>query len=252
LPALAADLVRRQVAVIVATGVFQTALAAASATSTIPIVVAAGGDPVKYGLAASLNRPGGNVTGVTLITTELAGKRLGLLLEMVPQATTVAYLSGGPRLLKHENEASSILEAARALGRQVIVVEASRDRDFEAAFATIVQRQAGALIVGVVPLFTYNSNRIVALAERHKIPTIYPFRSYALGGGLMSYGADLEGPLRQVGVDYVGRILKGAKPADLPVQQPTNFELILNLKTAKALGLDVPPTLLARADEVIE
>ena len=252
LPALAADLVRRQVAVIVATGVFQTALAAASATSTIPIVVAAGGDPVKYGLAASLNRPGGNVTGVTLITTELAGKRLGLLLEMVPQATTVAYLSGGPRLLKHENEASSILEAARALGRQVIVVEASRDRDFEAAFATIVQRQAGALIVGVVPLFTYNSNRIVALAERHKIPTIYPFRVYALGGGLMSYGADLEGPLRQVGVDYVGRILKGAKPADLPVQQPTNFELILNLKTAKALGLDVPPTLLARADEVIE
>jgi ABC-type uncharacterized transport system substrate-binding protein len=250
LPALAADLVRRQVAVIVATGVVQTALAAASATSTIPIVVAAGGDPVKYGLAASLNRPGGNVTGVTLITTDLAGKRLGLLLEMVPQATTVAYLSGGPRFVKHENEASSILEAARALGRQVIVVEASSERDFEAAFATIVQRQAGALIVGVVPLFTHNSNRIVALAERHKIPTIYPFRVYALGGGLMSYGADLEGPLRRVGVDYVGRILKGANPADLPVQQPTKFELIINLKTAKELGLEVPATLLA--DEVIE
>jgi putative ABC transport system substrate-binding protein len=184
-PVLAADLVRRQVAVIVATGSTDTALAAAAATSTIPIVVAAGGNPVEYGLAASLNRPGGNVTGVTLISTELASKRLGLLREMVPQATTVAYLSGGPWFLKFENEASSVLGAAGAVGWQVIVVEARSDRDFEAAFATLVQRQAGALIVGVVPHFTYNSNKIVALAARHKIPAMYPFPVYTFGGGLM-------------------------------------------------------------------
>ncbi len=252
LPILAADLVRRQVAVIVASGSTGIALAAAQATSTIPIVVAAGGNPVEYGLVASLNRPGSNVTGVTLISTELAGKRLDLLHEMVPQATTVAYLSGGPQFLKFENEASSVLEAAGALGQQVIVVEARSDGDIEAAFATLVQRQAGALMVGVVPHFTYNSNKIVALAARHKIPAMYPFPIYAFRGGLMSYGADVLGMLRQVGRDYVSKILKGAKPADLPLQRPNKFELVINLKTARTLGLDVPDQLLALADQVIE
>jgi putative ABC transport system substrate-binding protein len=252
LPALAADLVSRQVAVIVATGSASTALAAAAATSTIPIVVAAGGDPVAYGLAASLNRPGGNVTGLTMISVELASKRLDLLREMVPQATTVAYLSGGPWFLKFENEASSVLGAAGAAGWQAIVVEARTDRDFEAAFATLVQRQAGALIVGVVPHFTYNSNKIVALAARHKIPAIYPFPVYLAGGGLMTYGADALATLRQVARDYVVQILRGAKPADLPIQRPNKFELVINLKTARALGLDVPATLLALADKVIE
>jgi ABC-type uncharacterized transport system substrate-binding protein len=249
---MAAELVQRQVAVIVASGSSGTALAVKAATSTIPIVVAAGGDPVKYGLASSLNRPGGNVTGVTFIATDLAGKRLDLLREMVPQAKTVAYLSGGPPSMKFEDEASNLLEVASALGWQIVVVEARSDRDFEKAFATIVQRQAGALIVGVVPHFTYNSNRIVGLAERYKIPTIYPFRIYVVAGGLMSYNADQVDLLRQVGVDYVARILKGAKPGDLPVRQPTKFELVINLKTARALGLDVSPSLLARADEVIE
>jgi putative ABC transport system substrate-binding protein len=252
LPTQAADLVQRQVAVIVASGSSGVALAVKAATSTIPIVVAAGGDPVKYGLAASLNRPGGNVTGVTAIATDLAGKRLDLLREMVPQAKAVAFLSGGPSSLNFEDEASNVLEVARALGWQVVVVEAGSDRDIERAFATMVQRQAEALIVGVVPHFTYNSQRIVELAERYKIPTIYPFRTYVVRGGLMSYNADQVDLLRQVGVDYVGRILKGAKPGDLPVRQPTKFELLINLKTAKALGLEVPPSLLSTADEVIE
>jgi putative ABC transport system substrate-binding protein len=252
LPLLAADLVRRQVAVIVARGSIGMAIAAAKATSTIPIVVAAGGNPVEYGLAASLNRPGSNVTGVTFISTELAGKWLDLLHEIFPQATTVAYLSGGPWSRKFENEASSVVEAASALGRQVIVVEARSDGEIEAAFATLGQRQAGALMVGVVPHFTYNSNKIVALAARHKIPAMYPFPVYAFGGGLMSYGADVLGTLRQVGRDYVSKVLKGAKPADLPIQRPNKFELVINLKTAKALGLDVPSTLLALADKVIE
>jgi putative ABC transport system substrate-binding protein len=252
LPALAADLVHRQVAVIVATGAFTTALAAKAATSTIPIVVAAGGDPVKYGLAASLSRPGGNVTGLTFIAAELAGKRLDLLREMVPQAKTVAFLSGGPGFMRYEDEASDILEAARALGWQVSVLEAASDREVEPAFATLVQRPIEALIVGVVPHFFYNRNEIVALAERHKIPTMYPFRPYVLDGGLMSYGADQLDSFRQVGLDYVGRILKGAKPTDLPIRRPTKFELVINLKAAKALGIEVPANLLARADEVIE
>jgi putative ABC transport system substrate-binding protein len=177
LSVMATDLVQRQVAVIVASGTSGTALAVKAATSTIPIVVAAGGDPVKYGLAASLNRPSGNVTGVTAIATDLAGKRLDLLRELVPQAETVAYLSGGPSTLKFEDEASNVAEVASALGRQVVVVEARSDRDFEQAFATIVQRKAGALMVGVVPHFTYNSNRIVGLAERYKIPTIWAPRT---------------------------------------------------------------------------
>jgi putative ABC transport system substrate-binding protein len=252
LSAMATDLVQRQVAVIVASGTSGTALAVKAVTSTIPIVVMAGGDPVKYGLAASLNRPGGNVTGMTAIATDLAGKRLDLLRELVPQAKTVAYLSGGPSTMKFEDEASSVVEVASALGWQAVVVEARSDRDLEQAFATIVQRKAGALMVGVVPPFMYNSNRIVGLAERHKIPTIYPFRVYVVRGGLMSYDANQLDLIRQVGVDYVGRILKGAKPGDLPIRQPTKFELVINLKTAKALGLEVPDKLLALADEVIE
>ena len=233
LPALAANLVQRHVAVIVASGSSGAALAVKAATSTIPIVVAAGGDPVKYGLAASLNRPGGNVTGVTSIATDLAGKRLDLLREMVPQAKTVAYLSGGPSSLKFEDEASNVLEAARALGWQAVVVEARRDRDLEQAFATIAQRQAEALIVGVVPHFTYSSTRIVGLAEHYKIPTMYPFRIYVVRGGLMSYDADPLDLVRQVGVDYVGRILKGAKPGELPIRQPTKFELVINLPSPR-------------------
>jgi putative ABC transport system substrate-binding protein len=252
LPALAAELVQRHPAVIVASGSSGTALAVKAATSTIPIVVAAGGDPVKYGLAYSLNRPGGNVTGVTSIATDLAGKRLDLLREMVPQTRVVAYLSGGPSSLQFEDEATNVLNAASALGWQAVVVEARSERDFEPAFASIAQRQAEALVVGVVPHFTYNSNRIVRLAERYKIPAIYPFRIYVIRGGLMSYDADPLDLVRQVGVDYVGQILKGATPGDLPIRQPTRFELVINLKTAKALGLEVPPTLLARADEVIE
>jgi putative tryptophan/tyrosine transport system substrate-binding protein len=252
LSAMATDLVQRQVAVIVATGTSGTALAVKAVTSTIPIVVMAGGDRVKYGLAASLNRPGGNVTGVTAIATDLAGKRLDLLRELVPQAKTVAYLSGGPSTLKFEDEASNVVEVASALGWEVVVVEARSDRDFEQAFATIVQRKAGALMVGVVPHFMYNSNRIVGLAERYKIPTIYPFRIYVVRGGLMSYDANQLDLIRQVGVDYVGRILKGAKPGDFPIRQPTKFELVINLKTAKSLGLEFPPIMLARADEVIE
>ena len=252
LPALASDLGSLQIAVIVATGSLGTALAAAAATSKIPIVVAAGGDPVAYGLAASLNRPGGNVTGVTMISAELASKRLDLLRRMVPQATTVAYLSGGPRFLNFENEASSVLGAADAVGWQAIVVDARSDRDFESAFATLVQRQADALIVGVVPHFTHNSNKIVALAARHKLPAIYPFPVYLRDGGLMTYGADVLATHRQVARDYVAQILRGAKPADLPIQRPNEFELAVNLKTARALGLDVPATLLALADKVID
>jgi putative ABC transport system substrate-binding protein len=248
LPALAADLVGRQVDVILATGILETARAARAATATIPIVVAAGGDPVTSGLATSLSRPGGNVTGMTWISDALTGKRLDLLHQMVPQATTVAFLSNESR----SPQQSGIIAAARVIGLQVIVVEARSERDIEAAFATIVQRDAGALIVDVVPHFTYNSTKIAALAAYHKIPAIYPFSVYTSDGGLMSYGASMVDNLRQVGVDYVARILKGANPADLPIQQPTKFPLIINLKTAKALGLTVPPTLLALADEVIE
>jgi putative ABC transport system substrate-binding protein len=251
LPELAADLVRRKVAAIVATGALPTAIAAKAATATIPIVVVAGGDPVKRGLAASLNRPGGNVTGITFISAELAGKRLDLLRKIAPHATTFAYLSGGPRNAFEEEESNTVAEA-RALGLQLIVVEARSERDIEAAFATLVQREAGALIVGVVAHFTYNRDRIVALADRHKIAAMYPFPIYAFRGGLMSYGADALAALRQLGVDYVGPILKGANPADLPIQQPTKFELIINQKTAKMLGLEIPRILLALADRVID
>jgi putative tryptophan/tyrosine transport system substrate-binding protein len=250
LPRLAADLVGRRVAVIVASGPVGVALAARDATSTIPIVVVGGTDPVKFGLVASLNRPGGNITGVTNIVNELAGKRLDLVRELVPQAMTFGYLVGDQRAETVHDLTNNFLEAQGALGRQVIVLECRRDSDFEAAFATLVQRRASALVVSAFSLAFNNRPKILALAARHKIPAIYPQPVYVRDGGLMSYNG--VGTLRQIGFYYVAQILKGAKPADLPVQQPTKFALLINLKTAKALGLTVPETLLATADEVIQ
>jgi putative ABC transport system substrate-binding protein len=249
LPALAAELVRRRVAVIVAGGGSPSTLAAKAATAAIPIVLVTGGDPVALGLVTSLNRPGRNITGVTFITGLLAGKRLGLLHALVPQATVVAYLSD-PRF-QSDDAANEVVAAAHALGLELVAVEARSAGDFEAAFAAFAQRRAGALLVGAQPLFTSNRAKLAALAARHKIAAIYQNRDCALDGGLMSYGASQAEAFRLGGI-YVGQILKGAKPADLPVQQSTRFELVINLKTAKALGLDVPPTLLALADEVIE
>ena len=249
LPALAAELVHRQVAVIFTGGWGGPAFAAKAATSTIPIVFAYGGDPVKGGLVASLSHPGGNVTGVTAINAELVSKWLSLAGDLVPQATTVGFFSGDSSYLAYEDRKSQILAAARALGRQVIILETRSDLDYEAAFKTLVQREAGALIVG--PFAFRNTNEILALAARYKIPTIYPRRDYVEAGGLMSYAADYADTFRQAGV-YTGRILAGAKPADLPVMLATKFELVINLKTAKALGLEISPTLLATAHEVIE
>jgi len=245
LPMLAADLVHRQVAVIVSTMFASPTLAAKAATSTIPIVFAYGGDPVKDGFVANLNRPGGNVTGVAALNSELGGKRLSLMCDMVPQTTTVAFLSRTSTYGEAQN--SQVLEAARALGRQVVIVYGSNERHYEEAFATIVEHHAGALIVGAFP-FTH---KIVQLATHYRLPTIYPRRDYVEVGGLMSYAVGYPELYRLVGI-YTGRILKGEKPADLPVILPTKFELIINLKTAKALGIEVLPTLLAIADEVIE
>jgi ABC-type uncharacterized transport system substrate-binding protein len=253
LPMLAADLVRRQVAVIVAAGFGNPTLAAKAATSTIPIVFAYGGDPVKAGFVASLNRPDANITGVAAINSELGGKRLSLLCDMVPQLTTVAFLSNTSIDAEPQNnydpnaQNSQLLEAARALGRQVVFVFARDERYYEEAFASIVKQRVGALIVGAFPF----SHKIVQLAALHSIPTIYPRRDYIEAGGLMSYAVGYAEIFRQVGI-YTGRILKGEKPANLPVILPTKIELVINLKTAKILGLDVPPSLLAIADEVIE
>jgi putative tryptophan/tyrosine transport system substrate-binding protein len=250
LPELAADLVRRQVDVIVAAGGAPSALAAKAATSTIPIVLVFGSDPVRLGLVASLSRPGGNVTGVTFLTTELMTKRLDLLRELVPKATMVAYLAD-LRSVVGQDMLSDMLTAAGTLGRQVAVVEARSDRDFEPAFATFSDRRAGALVVGASSLFDSNRDWLIALAAHHKMPAIYQAREYALDGGLMSYGASYGDAFR-LGGRYVGQILKGVKPADLPVEQSSRFELVINMKTAKTLGLDVAPTLLIRADELIE
>jgi putative ABC transport system substrate-binding protein len=252
LGALAADLASRRVSVIVAAGGTRPALAAKGATSTIPIVLAFGADPVRLGLVASLSRPGGNVTGVTFVTSELEPKRLEFLTEMVPQAATVAYLNIDPRSsTQAEQQESDVRAAARALGKNVVVLEASSDRDFEGAFATFVERRAGALVVGTSPLFTSNRRKLLALAARYRIPAIYHLREFVRDGGLMSYGANIAGVFHLAG-NYVGQILKGAKPADLPVRRSTIFELVINLKTAKTLGLDLPPMLFARANEVIE
>jgi putative ABC transport system substrate-binding protein len=250
LPALAADLVRRQVTVIVAVAGAPTAFAAKAATETIPIVFNQGIDPVQSGLVASLNRPGGNITGVTILTSELARKRLDLLHELLPTAAVVALLVN-PTNPVTESETTSLQDAARILGLQAHALEARSPSEIDAAFETIICLQAAALVVSTDPLFTNQRAKMVALAARHAVPAIYAYRLFPAAGGLISYGADLADSYRQAGI-YTGKILSGAKPADLPVQQAVRIELVINLKTAKALGLTVPPTLLARADEVIE
>jgi putative tryptophan/tyrosine transport system substrate-binding protein len=253
LSGLAADLVSREVAVIVANGSPSAALAAKAATSTIPIVFITPDDPRKYGLVASLNRPEGNLTGINFLVAELAGKRLQLLSELVPQTTTIAYLAGPPNSVVFENLRSDILAAARALGRDLFIVPVVQG-DYDAAFTTIVERRAGALIVGDYTIFFAPPNRrkILELAARHNIPAMYPNVAFAEDGGLMSYGPDATALYRRLGSDYVGRILKGTKPTELPVQQPTKFELVINLKTAKAMGLTIPRVLFAAATQVIE
>jgi putative ABC transport system substrate-binding protein len=248
---LAAELIERQVAVIVALDSGPAALAAKAATSTIPVIFALGADPIKLGLVASLNRPGGNITGVTFLSAELTGKRLDLLREIAPLARTIAYLTD-PGAPDSEEATREMLGTAGALGRQAIIVEARNDVDIDAAFATLVAHQANALVVGPHILFERNSKKIVELTARHQIAAIYSGRRFVAIGGLMSYTADLVAAVRQIGSFYVAQILRGARPADLPVQRPKKFELAINLKTAKALGVAVPRILLAIADEVIE
>jgi putative ABC transport system substrate-binding protein len=250
LPALAADLVRRHVAVIAAGGTAAPALAAKAATSTIPIVFQTGSDPVKDGLVASLNRPGGNVTGVSRLSFALGPKRLELLHELVPKATAIAFLVN-PANPVAGSQIQEIREPARSLRLQMDVLEASSEGQIEIAFQTLTQRRLGALLLANDTFLSTQRKLFIALAARHATPVMYPSRENVTAGGLMSYDASAEDSFRQVGT-YVGRILKGEKPADLPVLQPTKFELAINVKAAKALGLDVPPTLLARADEVIE
>jgi len=249
LPMLAADLVASQVAVIVAAGAIASPLEAKKATTTIPIVLV--GTGIAPGLVASLNRPGGNVTGLTVVDTGLPGKRLDLVGQMVPQAITLGYLASPSNSPMFEEQMSEIRQAAQALGREIIVVGGRSDFDFEIAFDTLVQRGAGALVVHNTPWAIERRYTILTLAARHKVPAMYPFSAFVFEGGLMSYGVG-RGLFRQVAADYVGKILKGAKPSDLPIQQPTKFELVINLKTARALGIDVPEKLLALADEVIE
>jgi putative ABC transport system substrate-binding protein len=248
LPGLAADLVRRHVAVIVCNA--PAVQPARSATTTIPIVFVIGDDPVTQGLVASLNRPGGNLTGLTFFGNRLSAKRLEMLLELVPGARVVAALID-PNFSSSANELREVEEAGRTIERKIVAVKASNEREFDAVFTRIAQAGAGALVVIGSPLFSSHRRTLVALAARHAIPAIYDIRHYPEAGGLISYSASFTGAYRQAGV-YAGRILKGAKASELPVLQPTTFELIINLKTAKALGLEVPPTLLARADEVIE
>jgi ABC-type uncharacterized transport system substrate-binding protein len=250
LPAFAADLARRPVAVIAAMGGPIAAIAAKAATATIPIVFATGGDPVKLGLVASLNRPGGNITGVSFLTNALGSKRLELLRELVPTAAAIGFLVE-PTNPNTESETTDMLAAASVLGRKLLVVRVSTVDEVDAAFASLVQQRADALIVAAQAFFTSHRDHLVALAQRHALPAIYQRRDFVAAGGLMSYGTSVPDAHRLAGI-YTGRILKGEKPADLPVMQSTRFELVINLKTAKALGLTVPLTLQAAADEVIE
>jgi putative tryptophan/tyrosine transport system substrate-binding protein len=249
LPALAADLVGRKVDVIFAAS-GPAVLAAKNATSTIPIVFFTGGDPVADGLVTSLARPGANLTGVSVLATELTAKRLELLSELVPRAGVIALLVN-PNNASAERVIRDVQEAARTKGLQLHVLKASSESEIDTAFASLVQLHAGALVVGADPFLSGRREQLVALASRHAVPAIYAWREFAASGGLISYGASLTAAYRLVGT-YAGKVLKGAKPADLPVQQPTTFELVINLKTAKALGLDVPLQLQQRADEVIE
>ena len=248
LQSVVAELIRRPVTAIAGNSVAM--LAAKAATTTIPVVFASGGDPVQQGLVASLNRPGGNVTGVVFLSGTLGTKRLELLRQIAPKATAIGMLAN-PNTTETETERTDVQAAAQAIGMQLIVADVSSDRDIEPALAALVQRGIGALLVGAGGFMTSHRERIVALATRHALPAMYGLREFVAAGGLMSYGTSITDAFRQVGV-YTGRILKGEKPADLPVMQSTKFELVLNLKTAKTLGLAIPPSLLALADEVIE
>ena len=250
LPQLAAELVKTQVTVIASVGGSVSVLAAKSATRTIPIVAVAGGDPVKVGLVASFNRPGGNITGVYPSSGLFSAKRLGLLRELVPTVAMIGVLLN-PKYPDSITQLEDIEEAARTVGQQIYVVNASTEQDIDAAFASLSQQGIGALISGVDPFFDTRRDKIIALAAHHAVPTIYGQRAYAVAGGLISYAPSFADAYRQAGI-YVGRILKGEKAADLPVIQPTRFELVINIKTAKALGLKVPASMQLLADEVVE
>src|SRR6516225_2028858 len=250
LPAFAAELVERHVSVLIATGGEPAALAAKSATSTIPIVFAIGGDPIKLGLVASYNRPGGNATGANILAAEMDGKRLELLQELMPNAARVGLLLN-PNFPAYPTQLNELQQAATIMGLQVDMLRANTDDEIEAAFEIASRKRIGALVLAASPFFDTRRDKLVALAAGHALPTIYHFREFAVAGGLMSYGVSIPHIYRQVGV-YAGRILSGENPANLPVQQPTTFELVINLKTAEALGVTIPPTLIARADEVIE
>ena len=249
LPAFAAEFVRRRVNVLVATGGNSSALAAKQATSTIPIVFVAG-DPVKFGLVQSLNRPGGNMTGSVVPTTEMDQKRLGLLHELVPAAPLIGALLN-PSSPAQEHQLPSLEAAARTIGRRLLIAKASNDEELNAAFALLVQQGVGALLVAADAYFDTRRDRIIAFAAQNRLPAVYHFREYAFAGGLVSYAPSITDAYRQAG-NYTGRVLKGEKPADLPIVQPTKFDFVINLKTAKTLGLAVPFGLLNAADEVIE
>jgi putative ABC transport system substrate-binding protein len=251
LPALIADFVHRPVAVIVAAGTTPGALAAKLATATIPIVFEVGADPINSGLVASLNRPGGNLTGIFDLATPLTSKRLELLHELVPSVSVIAFLVNPSNAPYTENEMTEVRDAARSLGLQLHILNASTSGEIDAAFATLAQVRVGAILISAESFFASRREQIIALAARHAVPTIHNQREWTTAGGLASYGYNNSDNYRQIGI-YVGRILKGDKPEDLPVIQPTKYELVINLRTAKALGLEIPPQLLARANDVIE
>jgi putative ABC transport system substrate-binding protein len=250
LDALAAELTAQRVALIAATGGMRSAQAAKKATDTIPIVAVLGFDPVNLGLATSYNKPGGNLTGTSIITTELAPKRLSLLYHLDPGIQSVAILMN-PESTSADVETENLVVAAQTTGRPLVILKARSEREIDVAFASAAQQGVRGLLMSADPLFTTRRNQVVGLAASHKLPTMYPFREFVDGGGLMSYGPSLVAAYRVVGI-YAGRILKGVKPSDLPIEEPTTFEFLINLKTAKALGLTIPPGLLSIVDETIE